>query len=197
MQNEKVAALFAAITHGNDEGTEETVQQLTASEEHVLLSWLDAADGDQQWWALRALAHCGTALAVPAVVAQLDNDDPALRAAAAMTLGELHTRIANVVNPRLDDLAARLTDDDGQVRQAAADALACCGDDAVPALSRILTLEHQGARTRAAYALRKIASIKAAAILFRCLNDANYMVHTYAYEALEEMGLLETTLITL
>jgi HEAT repeat protein len=92
-------------------------------------------------------------------------------------------------------LAVQLADDDGAVRQAAADALAQCGDDALPALASILQTPHEGARTRAAYALRKIASRQAAPILFRLLNDANYMVHTYAYEALDEMGLLENLLV--
>jgi HEAT repeat protein len=81
------------------------------------------------------------------------------------------------------------------VRQAAADALALCGDDAVTTLATVLAGEEQGARTRAAYALRKIASLAAAAILFRCLNDANYMVHTYAYEGLDELGLLDNLLL--
>jgi HEAT repeat protein len=197
MKNEKLAVVLAAIKRGNDEVTEEMVQRLTESEEPALLAWLHAADADQRWWALRALAHCGTAAAAPEVEALLHSDDPALRAAAAMALGELHTRAAEAVNPKLDGLAACLTDEDGQVRQAVADALARCGDDAAPALASILAQEHEGARTRAAYALRKIAGLKAAAILYPCLNDANYMVQTYAYEALEEMGLLETTLVVL
>jgi HEAT repeat protein len=197
MQNEKLTALFTAIKHENDEVTEGMVQHLTATEEPELLTWLHAPDADQRWWALRALAHCGTAGAAPEMAAMLHSGEPALRTAAAMALGELHRRAPEAVNPKLDDLAACLSDEDGQVRQVVADTLARCGDDAAPALARVLAQDHQGARTRAAYALRKIASMKAAAVLYPCLNDTNYMVHTYAYEALEEMGLLETMLVTL
>ena len=47
----------------------------------------------------------------------------------------------------------------------------------------------------AAAALRKIGTPATVPALFRCLNDPNYLVHTYAYEALDEMGLLETQLV--
>ncbi len=36
----------------------------------------------------------------------------------------------------------------------------------------------------------------AAGLLYRHLNDPNYLVRTYAYEGLDEMGLLETMLMT-
>jgi HEAT repeat protein len=62
-------------------------------------------------------------------------------------------------------------------------------------MTTVLAGTHEGARTRAAYALRKIASPAAAASLFRCLNDPNYMVHTYAYEGLDELGLLDNLLL--
>jgi HEAT repeat protein len=102
------------------------------------------------------------------------------------------------VTPHLDQVAECLKDDDGMVRQVAADALAQCGDDAVPALARILFQQpHEGARTRAAGALRKIATMKAAGVLYALLNDPNHLVRAYAYEGLDDMGLLETVLVTL
>jgi len=102
------------------------------------------------------------------------------------------------VTPYLDQVADCLKDDDGMVRQVAADALAQCGDDAVPALARILFQQaHEGARTRAAGALRKIATMKAAGVLYALLNDSNHLVRAYAYEGLDDMGLLETVLVTL
>jgi HEAT repeat protein len=125
----------------------------------------------------------------------LNDTDPTVRAVVALALGHLYQRAPDAVRGVLDTLATHLADDDGAVRQAVADALALCGDDAVPALATILQTTHEGARTRAAYALRKIATLKAAPILYRCLNDPNYMVHTYAYEALDEMGLLENVLV--
>jgi len=44
-------------------------------------------------------------------------------------------------------------------------------------------------------ALRKIATVPAARLMFQYLNDDNYLVHTYAYEGLDEMGLLENVLL--
>jgi HEAT repeat protein len=67
----------------------------------------------------------------------------------------------------------------------------------VAVLANVLRGEHQGARTRAAYALSKLASMPAAIILYHYLNDSNYMVQTYAYETLDKMGLLENVLVTL
>jgi HEAT repeat protein len=43
--------------------------------------------------------------------------------------------------------------------------------------------------------LRKIATLKAAAILYALLNDENHLVRSYAYEGLDEMGLLENVLV--
>ena len=132
------------------------------------------------------------------VQAALAAPAPELRAAAALALVHLHSRAPAAVAPALDTVAALLTDDDGLVRQTAADCLAQCGDDAVPALGRVLRESaHQGARTRAAGALRKIATMKAAAILYPLLNDPNHLVRMYAYEGLDEMGLLENVLVVL
>ncbi len=37
--------------------------------------------------------------------------------------------------------------------------------------------------------------MKAAAILYALLNDENHLVRAYAYEGLDEMGLLENVLV--
>lgn len=44
-------------------------------------------------------------------------------------------------------------------------------------------------------ALRKSATLAAAGVMFQYLNDENYLVRTYAYEGLDEMGLLENLLL--
>lgn len=190
-----LAELERALLKGADEAAEQATQTLTAAAEPALLAWLGSADSERRWWAARALAHCGGPAAAPALAQALAVDDPALRSVAAYALGHLHERVPDAVRPLLPQLAHLLADSDGRVRQMAADALALCGDDAVPVLATVLQGDHEGARTRAAASLRKIASQPAAAVLFRCLNDPNYMVHTYAYETLDEMGLLENMLI--
>jgi HEAT repeat protein len=188
-------ALLTAILAQDDDAAEQRIAQLTPADEPTLLVWLAANNPDQRWWAARALAQWGSTAAVAPLCTALADDDPAVRAVAALALGHLHQRVPDAVRPVLERLAAQLADDDGTVRQAAADALARCGDDALPALAAALQTTHEGARTRAAYALRKMASRQAAPLLFRLLNDPNYMVHTYAYEALDELGLLENLLV--
>lgn len=188
--------LLAAIAADDDEQVEALVLHLTAAAEPALLILLQNGDANQRWWAVRALAHCGTAAAIPALLLTLQADDPALQVVAAMALGALATRHTADLAPQLSHLAERLADEDGSVRQAAADALVQAGDAAVEPLVAVLRVsEHQGARSRAAYALRKIATPATIPALFRCLNDPNYLVQTYAYEALDEMGLLETELV--
>ena len=188
--------LLEAIAADDDERVEALVLQLTAVAEPALLTLLQNGNANQRWWAVRALAHCGTAATIPALLTTLQADDPALRVVAAMALGALATRHAADLAPQLAHLAERLADEDGSVRQAAADALVQAGDAAVEPLVAVLRVsEHQGARSRAAYALRKIGTPATIPALFRCLNDPNYLVHTYAYEALDEMGLLETELV--
>lgn len=185
-----------AIDDGDDDVTEATVATLTSADEPALIALAQSADPDQCWWALRALAAIGGESSLPAVSGALGAADPALRAVAAMSVAHLHRRVPEALQPLLPQVAQLLADDDGFVRQAAADGLAQCGDDAIPALTTVIfQSKHEGARTRAAGALRKIASMKAAGVLFRCLNDHNHLVHTYAYEALDEMGLLENVLL--
>jgi HEAT repeat protein len=188
-------ALARALQTGDDVAAEQAALALDPTAEGALIAWLGEADPERRWWAARSLAHCGEAAAASALLQLVDDPDPALRAVAAFALGHLHARCPEAVQPLLAALATHLADEAGAVRQAVADALALCGDAAVPALAAVLAGDHEGARSRAAYALRKIATLPAAIVLYRCLNDPNYLVHTYAYEGLEEMGLLETTLV--
>ena len=92
-------------------------------------------------------------------------------------------------------LADLLTDDDGLVRQSAADSLAMCGDDAVVALAAILNSLHDGARARAAYSLRKIGTKQAAELLYPLLDDPNHLVRSYAYDGLDALGAFEDIVV--
>lgn len=68
--------------------------------------------------------------------------------------------------------------------------------DALPELERALEDERTSIRLGAAYALHRVGSVEAAAPLFRALNDTNYLVRSYAYEALDSMGLLDLVVLT-
>lgn len=198
-----------AAESGDDEQAERLVVSLTSEDESALLAAVAdnaiagnsvdvdvVGNNDLRWWVVRALALVGGAESIAQISSALEDGDPLMRSCALLALAAIHARQPQIVQPQLARMVQRLQDDDGMVRQSASDALAQCGDDAVPLLSDVLRYgEHQGARTRAAQALRQIATMPAAAVLYHCLNDANYMVHTYAYEGLEEMGLLETMLL--
>jgi len=189
-------ALIRAIDAEDDEACEALVQALTAADSPPLIVLAADPAADRRWWAVRALAAVGADTAAPALAHCLADADLSVRAAAALSMGHVHPRAPEAVAPWLEQVAALLADDSGLVRQAAADGLALCGDDAVPALAALLRRsQHPGARTRAAAALRKIATMRAAAVLYPLLNDANHLVRMYAYEGLDEMGLLENVLL--
>lgn len=190
------------IATDDDDATEEIVCLLRPDDQEWLLELAHTDDSDQRWWAIRALALCGSIDCLPVMTDLLDDTDAGVRAATLLALAHLHDRLpSGALEPALAPMANCLTDDEGYVRQAATDALALCGDDAVDTLADVLANvqgdEHEGARTRATASLRKIASMKAAAILYQHLNDPNYLVRLYAYEALDEMGLLENQLLIL
>jgi HEAT repeat protein len=187
---------LAAVARRDDEEAERQALLLTPGDEPALIHLLASGNEDERWWAVRALARVGSTPCLDALAQRLHDEAPTVRAAAALALGYLHARFPAEVMPQLGTLAGLLADDEGYVRQTAADSLSLCGDDAVGALGQVLRAsDHQGARTRAAGALRKIATMKAAAILYALLNDDNHLVRAYAYEGLDEMGLLENVLV--
>ena len=188
--------LANAIDAEEDKTAEALVKELTPEAEPTVRQWAQSGNADQRWWAVRALAQCGTAQSIPTLLGTLTDADPALRAVTALAIGTLHAQLGASLTPHLAQLAERLTDEDGMARQAAADALIHCGDSAIESLVAVLRHSpNEGARSRAAYALRKIGTPATVPALFRALNDPNYLVHTYAHEGLDEMGLLETLLV--
>ncbi|MBV7331114.1 HEAT repeat domain-containing protein [Chloroflexi bacterium TSY] len=197
MVNETTFQEFlVAIDVGDDAKTEELSLQIDSSLESELIQLAIRGELDQRWWAVRTLAHCGKADSIESLILSLTDPDSELRATTALALGHLHQRVPAAITPHLELLVARLADEDGFVRQSAADALSMCGDDAVDVLAKAMQSNHDGVRSRAAYALHKIATMRTAPILFQHLNDPNYLVRSHAYEALDELGLLDNVLVT-
>lgn len=191
-------AFCAAVEAGDDGRAETLALTMTATDEATLLEMAGSSSIDERWWAIRALAVCGSEQTGPVLQAALVDEDASVRGAAALATAYVYRRHAEAVAPLLSSVASLLADDEGMVRQCAADSLAHCGNAAVPVLERLLReSDHQGARSRAAGALRKIATADAAMVLYRVLNDSNHIVRTYAYESLDELGLLENVLVTL
>ena len=196
VQSATLAQFLTAVSAQDDDAAEAVVAALTLSDEPALLQLLGREDADVQWWAVRALGACGGVASIAPLLTALESPSAALRSVTVMALGRLAERQPDAMMPHLQRLTTLFADRDGLVRQVAADALAQCGTRAIPVLVEVLRFgADQGARSRAAYALGKIGTLDAAPALFRCLNDPNYLVHTYAYEALDALGLLENLLL--
>lgn len=211
--SEAYTRLLAAVDAGDDDAAEVMVYQLRRDDAPLLVQMAcDAANdesneeaggdppgrvaSDRRWWAVRALAEYGGTEATPALRAALHAHDPNLRATAALAIGHVGRRLTEAAAPLLPDLATLLHDPDGFVRQAAVHGFSLCGDSAIPVLVQVLReCPHQSARTRAAGALRNLHSMAAAPALYECLNDDNPLVRIYAFEALDDLGLLETLLL--
>lgn len=198
MSDSPLTPLLQAIAASDDEAAEAAVTRLSALDGAalpLLTPLTRSEDCDQRWWAVRAIAELAEddpaerSQAIPLLLDALHDPDDSIRCVAALGLGQLQASSA------IPALALLLADPSGWVRGAAADALALIGEPAVPALGEALQDTREGVRVRAAYALRRIKSVKSARWLFPALNDPNHIVHTYAYEALDEMGLLSTVLV--
>lgn len=184
-----------AVAAGNDADTESAALQLHNRHQPLLLA-LAKGDGDTRWWAIRSLARVGDGNAVPVVAAALSDTDAMTRAVAALALGHLANRFAPETAPFLPALGERLADDDGFVRQQAVEGMALAGAAALPLLETLIAPnQDQVVRVRAAATLRHMRDVRTAGLLFRLLNDSNHLVHTYAYEALEDLGLLDNLLL--
>jgi HEAT repeat protein len=186
----------AAAVAGQDAQAEALADLLTADDLPVLHHMLESGHMDRCWWGIRGLAKVGNADSIPQVVDQLHHADPAIRSAAAMALGEMHARHAQAVTPHLSQLVDLLADSDGLAGQAASNALALCGDDAVNVLAEALRSDLDSVRVRAAAALHRIGTPKAAIPLYRHLEDPNPLVRHHAYEALDDLGLLNNLLLS-
>ena len=147
-----IQALLDAIDAGDDEAAERVAQ--TCAGQTALLPALRPlladADPDRRWWAVRTLAVIGGEEAGALLMSRLSDPDEATRCAAALGLGQLRATAA------IPALTAQLGDANGWVRDTAADALAMIGEPALPALVETLNDGPEGARVRAAGALRKI-----------------------------------------
>ena len=191
---------LAAVRSGDDASAEALVADLRPGDEPELLAMALVEEADQtdlRWWSVRALAEIGSGeAAAKAIAYAFAAPEGMLRAAAALALGRFAQRLPEVATPQIQRLANLLADDDGFVRQAATHGLALCGTAALPALESVLQdEEHEGARSRAASALRTMRSVDAAPLLFCFLGDENALVRTYCHEALDELGLLTNILL--
>ncbi len=205
-QEDPVQALLDAIAAGDDVETERAAQACAgqAALLPALRPLLADPDAERRWWTTRTLALVGGPDAAPLLMARLADADEATRCAAAFGLGSLR------VEAGVPGLVACFADPSGWVRDCAADALSMIGEPAIAALVAAIADSRSGVRVRAASALRRIALAgprpgpdldihsprgQAIGALFRALQDPNYLVHQHAYDALDQMGLLDNLIV--
>lgn len=179
----------------NDRRCESLVSHLTAADLPDVVALYDQESENRRWWSVRALAELGQSGETGVLLRALEDPSADIRAAASHCVVQVVIRIweqePESATELLNALTNRLLDDLGFVRQSAADALAQLGERAIPVLRGVLKSEDESARTRAAYALRKMQNPEAAQDFYTLLEDRNPMVRLYAREALEDMGLLD------
>lgn len=148
------------------------------------------ADVRQRWVAIRALGRIGGPSARDQLLARLQDDQPAIRVAAASALGDLRDPLA------VPPLIKALDDPALLVRAASADALAALADRrAVAALSDALSDKdgyHRGSslwvRKHYADALGSIGDKAALPALLLALDDPDPSVAEAAVGAMEQIG---------
>ncbi len=186
---------LAAAAAGADDQAEALVGQLSHRDVPGLVRWARTRSPDLRWWALRGLAQVGDGRAVPVLVAALEDPCSELRVVAARALARVYSRAPDAVRPHLARLADLLADPDGMARQAASDALAQIGPEAVDVLAQALASPEPARRARAAAALHRMGHRAAAGPLYGVLEDEHPLVRHHAHEALDELGLLNNLLL--
>ena len=81
-----ITDFLAAIDADHDAVTEQLALRLTPDAAPALLALLDAPSPDRRWWAVRALALCGSAPSLPGVAVRLADAESSVRAAARRPL---------------------------------------------------------------------------------------------------------------
>lgn len=153
-----------------------------------LLAAVTSSDPEVQRLAITSLRGLGTNTLRPFVEA-LRDDNPRVRQAAAVTLGEIGPGAIDAV----PQLTAALADADPRVRGAAAMALSVFGShamEAVPELRAALSDEFPNVRARAAFALGQIGPSARRAVedLVRLVSDPDVSVRRNSVSALGGIG---------
>ncbi len=177
--------LLADLTSGDETRAENAVAGLVALGEvafPALREQTKSSDADQRWWALRTLAGSPQAR-TEWLLPHLDDPDPEVRQAAALGLCAKPDEMA------IGPLVRALRDEDPLTSDLARNALAAIGKPAVPSLLQVPKDAPQRARINALRALAEIADYAAIPTLMAALEEDFAMLHHWAEEGLERLGL--------
>jgi HEAT repeat protein len=148
----------------------------------LVLPLLDSPEGETRWWAVRAAAEIPDMRAAAALTAALQDDDPAVRQAAALGLR------LQPMPAAAPALIRRLADPDPLTVRLASDALAAVGAAALPDLRRAAASGDAGMRIHAVRAMSLMKDPAAVPDLFAALEDPSTLVRHWAERGLEDLG---------
>ena len=177
--------LLADLTSGDETRAENAVPGLVELGEAALPALRDllkSADADQRWWALRTLAQSPQAR-TEWLLPLLDDPAPEVRQAAA--LGLCHQPDETATRP----LVRALSDEDTMVSDLARNALVIIGKPAVPSLLDVPRDAPHRARINALRALAEIGEYAAIPTFMAALEEDSALLHHWAEEGLERLGL--------
>lgn len=177
--------LLADLTSGDETRAENAVPGLVELGEAAfpaLRDLLKSSDADQRWWALRTLAlspQARTEWLLPLL------DDPAPEVRQAAALGLCHQPGETAIKP----LVRALSDEDSMASDLARNALVLIGKPAVPSLLDVPKDAPQRARINALRALAEVGDYAAVPTFMAALEEDSAMLHHWAEEGLDRLGL--------
>ena len=177
--------LLAALTGGDESRAEAASSALAQYGEpaiSALANLLDDSNVDHRWWAIRTLAE------IPGVDANLflkslTDHSAEVRQAAALAFA------AHPLEDAAPFLIRALSDVDSMVATLASNALIAIGKPAVPGLLAAMETASQAARIHIIHSLAEIRYHRAIPVLMRALDSDSAMLHYWANEGLERLGL--------
>ncbi|GAB4483268.1 MAG: hypothetical protein OHK0031_06420 [Anaerolineales bacterium] len=182
-----LADLLAALTSGDDTRAEEAARRLPEYGQpalDALQALLHTGAEDGRWWAVRALTEFPAGAEIRgSLLAALEDESSDVRQAA--TLGLARHPAAEAIAPLARALASR----EPLNAKLAANALIALGAPAVPALLETLENGSPAARIEACRALAEIRDQRAIPALMKAFQSDSAILHYWAEQGLEKLGL--------
>lgn len=177
--------LITEFTCGSDKRAEIAAMQLAAAGSHNLMTlreFLRDQDADIRWWATRTLAEIHTPESTPLLLQALRDPEPEVQQCAALALRRQPNSDA------ITQLIQALSASDRLLARLAGVALIAIGEDAIPALIRVMENNPQPARLEAVRALSTIGDTRAIPILIKVVDEDSAIMEHWAGQGLEKMG---------
>lgn len=183
---EKLHALLAELTCGDDERAEVAAGQLASYGDAAvggIKPLLASQDGDTRWWAVRALAELDSDQATRLITPLLSDPEPAVRQCAARALQQRQDPKA------VSSLINALADHDSLVARLAANALVTIGEPSVAGLIDRLQNGPSRVQLEAVRALALIGAESSIPALSQALEGDSSLMEYWASEGLDRMGI--------